>query len=166
MYVCRSVPPTICLRTPSSHKTGRVVSRYAPKAMCLVLKNVIKRAYFLQQPACWHITSKAVVAFFGWWGKPERPREKSPQACTEHVKKPWTLHKHKRRDIGLPDRMEVPNRQAAQRGWINWNYSVGYTVSLLVTLIYDGLPKPRLFKKGQEFPSPTFSEAPGTSNRN
>ena len=98
-------------------------------------------------------------------GKAGAPREKSPQACTEHVK-PWTLHKHKRRDIGLPDRMEVPNRQAAQRGWINWNYPVGYTVSLLVTLIYDGLPKPRLFQKGQEFPSPTFSEAPGTSNRN
>ena len=61
--------------------------------------------------------------------------------------------------------MGVPNRQAAQRGWVYRKYPLGYTVSLLVRLIFDSLPKPRLFQKGHEYPSPTFSEGPGTPNR-
>ena len=52
------------------------------------------------------------------------------------------------RDIGLPDGMEVPNRQAVQRGWVHGNYPFRYTASLLVRLLtFDGLSKPRLFHK-------------------
>ena len=53
---------------------------------------------------------------FGWWGKPGGVHgEKPPQSCTEqanHV----DIAKHKCRDIGLPDGMGIPNRQAAQEG--------------------------------------------------
>ena len=43
----------------------------------------------------------------------------------KHSKLVWNrqnrdeMTKHKRRDIGLPVGMGVPNRQAAQRGWVN-----------------------------------------------
>ena len=33
------------------------------------------------------------------------------------------------KDIGLPDGMEVPNRQAVQRGWVYGNYPFRYTAS-------------------------------------
>ena len=44
MCVCVCVcvfdsPPLICRHTPSSHKTGRVVSQLAPQAKCLVIKS-------------------------------------------------------------------------------------------------------------------------------
>ena len=115
MYVCHSVPPLICQRTPSSHKTGRVVSRHAPRAMCLILENVIKRAYYLQQPACWHKIQQGGCGLFGWWGKPECPEENHCKLVRNWQNR-VDLTKHKCRDIGLPDGMGVLNRQAAQKG--------------------------------------------------
>ena len=46
-------------------------------------------------------------------GKTREPGEKPPQACTEQANR-VDITKHKCRDIGLPDGMGVPIRQAAQ----------------------------------------------------
>ena len=46
-------------------------------------------------------------------GETREPGEKPPQACTEQANR-VDITKHKCRDIGLPDGMGVPNRQAAQ----------------------------------------------------
>ena len=48
MFVVR-VPPLTYRRTISSHKTGRVVSRYAPEAMCMVIKYEDKKAHFYKK---------------------------------------------------------------------------------------------------------------------
>ena len=50
---------------------------------------------------------------FRWWEKQESLEKKNPQACTEQANR-VDITKHKCRDIGLPDGMGVPNRQAAQ----------------------------------------------------
>ena len=63
--VCRShrVPPLTYRRTPSSHRDrkGSFTTRPTGEEPGYK-KKVIKGAYYLQQPACWHNTSKAVVA--------------------------------------------------------------------------------------------------------
>ena len=76
------------------------------------------------------ITTTRCCALFGWWGKlgcPEENGRKHVPNRHNHV----DITKHKCRDIGLPDWMGVPNRQASQRGWVNGNYPFGYTTSLL-----------------------------------
>ena len=87
MYVCMSyrVPPLTYRRTLSSHKDRKGSFTTRPTGKVPGYKNVIKRAYYLQQPACWHNTTKAVVACLcggenqiGAWRKP-------PQACTEQT---------------------------------------------------------------------------------
>ena len=116
--------------------------------MCLVLKNVIKRAYYLQPPASWHNTSKAVINGLFWgWGKPECTKENHHKLVRNRQNR-VDITKHKCRDMSLPDGMGVPNIQAAQRGWVNGNLPFGYTVSLLVRLIFDGLSKSHLLQKG------------------
>ena len=75
-------------------------------------KNVIKRAYSLfTTTSMLEQYQQGGHGLFRWWGKPEKPGEKPPQACTEQANR-VDITKHKRRDIGLPG-MEVPNRQAA-----------------------------------------------------
>ena len=41
-------------------------------------------AYFLQQPACSHTTSKAAMACLGG-GETREPGEKPPQTCTKQA---------------------------------------------------------------------------------
>ena len=77
---------------------------------------------------------------FGWLKKPECSEENHCNLVRNkqnHV----DITMCKCRYIGLPDGMGVPNRQAVQRGWVNGNYPFQYTESLLVRLIFEGLPK-------------------------
>ena len=59
------VLPLTYRRTPSSHKDRKGSFTTRPTGKVPGYKNVIKRAYYLQQPACWHNTSKAAVACLG-----------------------------------------------------------------------------------------------------
>ena len=67
IHVCMSyrVLPLTYQRSPSSHKDRKGSFMTRPTGKVPSYKNVIKRAYCLQQPACWHNTSKAVVACLG-----------------------------------------------------------------------------------------------------
>ena len=72
VVVCCSVPPFICQRTPSSHKTGRVVLQHAPQAKSLVIKKVIKKGFIY----IYNIQHAGTVPArqlrpVEWWGKPE-----------------------------------------------------------------------------------------------
>ena len=75
------------------------------------LLNVIKMAYYLQQPACWQHTNKAVVACFA--------DGESLSTGENNYKLIWNMQnrkdmaKYKCRYIGLPDVMGFPNIQAA-----------------------------------------------------
>ena len=62
--VCMShrVPPLTYRRTPSSHRDRKGSFTTCPAGEVPGYKKVIKGAYYLQQPACWHNTSKAAVA--------------------------------------------------------------------------------------------------------
>ena len=68
-------------------------------------KKAILRAYYLQQPACWHNTSKAVVTCLGGGENQRVSGEKPPQASMEQANR-VDITKHKCRDIGLPDGMD------------------------------------------------------------
>ena len=59
-YVCMShrVLPLTYWRNPFSLKDRKGSFRTRPTGKVPGYKNVIKRAYCLQQPACWHSTSK------------------------------------------------------------------------------------------------------------
>ena len=92
---------------------------------------------------------------FGCWGKLKCPKKNHHKLVRSNV----DMTKHNGRDIGLPDAIGVPNRQAAQRRWVQRILYHCQSVSDV-----DGLPA-RLFQRGQEYPSPTFSETPGTPNR-
>ena len=73
---------------------------------------------------------------FGWWGKPLRePGEKPPQACTEQANR-VDITKHKCRDIGLPDGMGVPNRQADQGDGSTGTTLSGHCTTASETLIF------------------------------
>ena len=130
--VCRSVPLLICRRIPSSHKTGREVSRHASQAKCLVIKSDKKCLTIYNNQHAGTIPARQLWPF-GVVGKAGAPVEKPPQACTEQANR-VDITKHKCRDIGLTDGMGVPNRQANQRGRVLGYYLFRYTVSLLVKL--------------------------------
>ena len=110
VVVCRSAPSLICRCTPSSHKTGRVVSRHASQAICLVIKwlTIYNNQHAGTIPA-------RRRGLFGWWGKPEC-LDKTHRKLVQNRKNRVDITKHKCRDIGLPDGMVVANIQAAQRG--------------------------------------------------
>ena len=153
-HVCMSykVPPPTYRRTPSSHKDRKGSFTTRPTGKVPGYKNVIKRAYCLQRPACWHNTSKAAVACLGV-GKTREPGEKPPQACTEqanHV----DITKHKCRDIGLPDGMGVPHRQAAQGGGLG-NYPFGSLRHCQSDLdILAACPGPAYFRNARKLSQP------------
>ena len=162
MYVCMSyrVPPLTYRRTPSSHKDRKGSFTTRPSGKVPGYKNVIKRAYYLQQPACWHNTSKPIVACLGG-GENQRACRKPLQACTEqanHV----DIIKHKCRDIGLPDGLGVPNRQAAQGNGSTGTTLSGHRAIASQTLIF-WRHAPPISETPGNYPSLAFSEAPGTT---
>ena len=107
------VPSLTYQRTPSSHidRKGSFTTR--PTGNVPGYKNVIKSAYYLQQPACWHNTSKAVLACLGG-GENLRAPEKNHRNLVRDRQNRVDIAEHTCRDIGLPNGMGVPNRQAAQ----------------------------------------------------
>ena len=101
VVVCRSDSPFIYRRTPSSHKTGLVASGHAH-----LLFTTTSMLTQCQQGG---------RGLFGWWGKRGCPY-KNHRKLVRNRHNRVDMTKHKCRDIGVPDVMGVPNRQAVQRG--------------------------------------------------
>ena len=96
-------------------------------------------------------------------GKTREPGEKPPQACTEQTNR-VDITKHKCRNIGLPDGMGVPNRQAAQGDGSTGTTLSGHCAIASQTLIlWRHAPVPPISETPRNYPSLAFSEAPGTT---
>ena len=76
--------------------------------------------------------------------KTREPGEKPPQTCTEQANR-LDITKHKCRDIGLPDGMGVPNRQAGQGDGYTGTTLSGHCAIASQTLIVWRHAPPRLF---------------------
>ena len=70
-----------------------------------------------------------------WCGKPERP-EKNHRKLVQKRQNGVDITKHKCRDIGLPDRMGVPNRQGAQGDGSMGTTLLGHSVTASQALIF------------------------------
>ena len=143
------VLPLTYRRTRSSHRDRKGSFTTRPTGNVDGFKNVIKRAYCLQQPACWHNTSKAVVACLGG-GENLRAPEKNHCKLVRYRQNRVDITKHKCRDIGLHRRQCVvldgsPKQTSRPR-------------------MGPPPPPPPLFQKGQEcIPAPLFRSARNTS---
>ena len=144
--------------TPSSHKDRKGSFTTRPTSKVPGYKNVIKRAFYLQHPACWHNTSKAAVACLGG-GENQRAWKKPPQACTEQANR-VDITKHKCRDIGLPDGMGVLNRQATEGdGSTGTTLSGHCTIASQTLIFWRHAPAPPISETPGNYPSLAFSEA-------
>ena len=99
---------------------------------------------------------------FRWWGKPES-LEKNHQACTEQANR-VDITRHKCRDIGLPDGMGVPNRQATQGdGSTKTTLSVHCAIASQTLIFWWYAPVLPISETPGNYPSIAFSEASGTT---
>ena len=120
-------------------------------------KNVITRAYYLKNQHAGKIPARRLWSV-SLMEKTREPGEKPSQACTEQATRA-DITKHKCRDIGLPDGMGAPNRQAAKGDPSTGTTVLGHCAIASQTLIFlRHAPAPPISETPGIYPSLTFQK--------